>query len=57
MIHPRRSIGFLAALVAALLSLVPVSATFAGNGGDTEEQGTPSPDPTPPADDDEATLN
>lgn len=54
---PRRSktsIGFLAALLAAALSVASVGAAFAGNGGDTEEQGTPSPDPTPPDDGDES---
>ena len=54
---PNRSIGLWAALLAALLSLAPVSSTFAGNGGDSEEQGTPIPDPVPQDDGDESTPN
>jgi hypothetical protein len=58
-IHPRSklSIGFLAALVAFLLVAAPVGVAFAGNGGDGEEDGTPTTDEDPPDDEDEATLN
>lgn len=49
-------IGFLAAAIAALLSTAPATVAHAGNGGDSEEQGTPSPDPAEPDDGDEGTT-
>lgn len=53
----KTSIGFLAALLAAALSVASVGAAFAGNGGDSEEEGTPTPDKAPPDDGDEASEN
>ena len=54
--HSKLSIGFLAALVAALLAAVPADVAFAGNGGDSEEDGTPGGD-TPPGDDGDEQTN
>lgn len=52
-VRSKLPIAFVAGAVAALLSMVPVALSHAGNGGDSEEQGTPSPDPIPPGDGDE----
>lgn len=58
MIRPRSMlpIGFLAAAIAALLSTAPVTVAHAGNGGDSEEDGTPVPDPSQPDDGDESSA-
>jgi hypothetical protein len=56
-IHPRSklSIGFLVALVAALLAAAPAGVAFAGTSADSEEDGSPSDDKGPEADNDEET--
>jgi hypothetical protein len=53
--HSKLSIGLLAALVAALLAVVPAGVAVAGNGGDNEEDGTPGGDKDPGSDGDEET--